>query len=232
MAADDPQEFLTPQNNDGDERLGCAGDFDEGAWELGALAREVVAGEALRLANEHRKVCGLLHLRYGDVSADELARASLSDDPDIQCARLVPLFKMCGLAGVGHEIGRADVVKTIADAGPQSEAEMRLLFKVAAAEHMAALCAADAMQPRQSLSVVSMQVGNFSKLTRLGFDLQEGLQKLRNAQRPSLRLLDAAPATHPDPFAAVGHAKALPAAGGEQVPSEAQDLPDTGDDRG
>jgi len=226
MAADDAHEFLTPPNSDGDGRLGHAPDFDEGEWDLGALEREVAAGEAWRLANAHRKICGALHLRYGDVTADELARASLSDDTDIQCARLGPLFKMCGLIGVGHEIERADLVKTIADAGPQSEAEMRLLFQITAAEFMAAQCATDAMQPRQDVLVVSLQIGNFGKLSRLGLDLRVGLEKLRSAQRPSLRLLEAAPA----PLGAVGHAKALPAGDGRD-PSEAQSPPDTDGDR-
>lgn len=227
MAADDTHEFLTPPNGDGDERLGHAPDFDEGEWDLGALEREVAAAEFLRLANEHRKICGGLHLRYGDVTADELARASLSDDTDIQCARLAPLFKMCGLVGDGHEIERADVVKTIAGAGPQSEAEMRLLFQVTASQYLAALCATDATQPRQDLAVVSLQIGNFSKLTRLGLDLQEGLRKLRNAQRPSLRLLEAAPAS----LGAVDHVKALPAGDVAQDLSGPQSPPDTDDDR-
>lgn len=220
MAADDPHEFLNPQNNDGG-----------GARDLSAQALELAVGEAFGFANAHRKVCGALHLRYDDVTAEDLARASLSDDPDMQCARLGPLFKMCGLIGVGHEIERADVVRTIAGAGPQSEGEMRLLFQVTAAEYMAAVCATDAMQPRQDLSVVSMQVGNFAKLTRLGLELRGGLQKLRTAQRPSLRLLDAVPAPQPDPFAAVRHPEALPARGEGQDPSGAQGLRDTEEDR-
>lgn len=228
MAADDTHEFLTPPDSDGDGRLGHEPDFDEAEWDLGALEREIAAGEAWRLANEHRTVCGALHLRYGDVTADDLARASLSEDADIKCARLGPLFKMCGLIGVGHEIERADLVKTIANAEPQSEAEMRLLFKVAASEYLATLCATDAAQPHQDLAVVSLQISNFSKLTRLGFDLQEGLQKLRSTQRPSLRLLEAAPASAP--VGAGGHVKALPAGGGGD-PSEAQSPPDTGGDR-
>ena len=232
MAADDPNKFLTPQNNDDDRRLGGACDFDEAEWDLGALEREAAAAEFLRQANGHRKVCGALHLRYGDVTAEDLARASLSDDPDMQCARLGPLFKMCGLVGDGHEIERADVVKTIADAGPQSEAEMRLLFQVAAADYLATLCATDAAQPRQDLAVVSLQIGNFSKLTRLGFELRGGLQKLRNTQRPSLRLLEAAPAPCPEPLAAIGHARALPAGTEGQEPSAAQSPPDAGTDRG
>jgi len=228
MAADDTHEFLTPPDSEGDGRLGHAPDFDEAEWDLGALEREVAAAEFLRLANGHRTVCGALHLRYGDVTADELARASLSDDADIQCARLGPLFKMCGLIGVGHEIERADLVKTIADAGPQSEAEMRLLFQITAAEFMAAQCATDAMQPRQDLAVMSLQMSNFGKLSRLGLDLRVGLEKLRSAQRPSLRLLEAAPA--PAPLDAGGHVKALPAGDGRD-PSEAQSPPDTGGDR-
>jgi hypothetical protein len=199
-------------------------------WDLRALEREIAAAEFLGLANAHRKVCGALHLRYGDVTADDLARASLSDDIDIQCARLGPLFKMCGLVGDGHEIERADLVKTIAGAGPQSEAEMRLLFQVKAAEYMAVRCAADAMQPGQDPSIMSLQIGNFSKLTRLGFDLQAGLEKLRNTQRPSLRLLAAAPA--PTPLHAVGHTKALTAGGSGHDPSEAPSPPDAGTDRG
>jgi hypothetical protein len=227
MAADDAHEFLTPPDSDGDGRLGHEPDFDEAEWDLGALEREIAAGEAWRLANEHRTICGALHLRYGDVTADELARASLSDDTDIQCARLGPLFKMCGLVGDGHEIERADLVKTIADAGPQSEAEMRLLFQITAAEFMAAQCATDAMQPRQDLAVMSLQMSNFGKLSRLGLDLRVGLEKLRSAQRPSLRLLEAAPS--PAPLGAVSHVKALPAGDGRD-PSEEQSPPDTGGD--
>lgn len=228
MAADDAHEFSTPPDSDGDGRLGHAPDFDEAEWDLGALEREIAAGEAWRLANTHRTICGALHLRYGDVTADELARASLSDEPDIQCARLAPLFKMCGLIGVGQEIERADLVKTIADAGPQSEAEMRLLFQITAAEFMAARCATDAMQPRQDVAIMSLQMANFGKLSRLGLDLRVGLEKLRSAQRPSLRLLEAAPA--PAPLGAGGHVKALPAGDGGD-PSEAQSPPDTGGDR-
>ncbi len=226
MAADDTHEFLTPPDSDGDGRLGHEPDFDEAEWDLGALEREVAAAEFLQLANGHRKICGALHLRYGDVTADDLARASLSDEADIQCARLGPLFKMCGLIGVGQEIERADLVKTIADAGPRSEAEMRLLFQITAAEFMAARCATDAMQPRQDVAVMSLQMANFGKLSRLGLDLRAGQEKLRSAQRPSLRLLEAAPA----PLGAVGHVKALPAGDGSDA-SEAHSPPDTDGDR-
>ena len=232
MAEGDTHEFLTPPDSGGEARLGHAPDFSEEEWDAGAPGREAPAAEFFRLANAHRKVCGALHLRYGDVTAGDLARASLSDDADVQCARLGPLFKMCGLVGDGHEIERADVVKTIADAGPQSEAEMRLLFQVAAADYLATLCATDAAQPRQDLAVVSLQIGNFSKLTRLGFELRGGLQKLRNTQRPSLRLLEAAPAPCPEPLAAIGHARALPAVTDGQEPSAAQSPPDAGTDRG
>lgn len=222
MASDSAHEFLTHPDSDGDDRLGHAPDFSEVEWEASALEREAAAAEFLRLANGHRKVCGALHLRYGDVTADDLARASLSDDTDVQCARLGPLFKMCGLVGDGCQIERADLVKTIADAGPQSEAEMRLLFQIAAAQCLATLCATDAAQPRQDLAVVSLQIANFSKLTRLGFDLQEGLQKLRGAQRPSRRVLGAGSA----PLAAVGHTKALPASTDVRDPSGAHSPPD------
>ena len=228
MAADDTHEFLTPPDSDGDGRLGHEPDFDEAEWDLGALEREIAASEAWRLANEHRTICGALHLRYGDVTADDLGRASLSDDADIQCARLGPLFMMCGLIGVRHEIERADLAKTIADAGPRSEAEMRLLFQITAAESMAARCATDAMQPRQDLAVMSLQMADFGKLSRLGLDLRAGLEKLRSGQRPSLRLLEAAPA--PAPLGAVGHVKALPAGDGRD-PSEAHSPPDTDGDR-
>ena len=227
MAQDSAHEFLTPPDSDRDGRLGHAPDFDEVEWDAGALEREATAAEFFRLANAHRKICDALHLRYGDVTADDLTRASLSDDTDIQCARLAPLFKMCGLVGVAQEIERADLLKTIADAGPQSETEMRLLFQITAAGFMAAQCATDAMQPRQDLAVVSLQITNFSKLTRLGLDLREGLQKLRSAQRPSLRLLDASPA----PLPAVGHTKALPAGTDVRDTSEAHSPPDAGGDR-
>ena len=229
MAANDTHEFLTPHDSDGDGRLGHEPDFDEAEWDLGALEREIAAGEAWRLANAHRTICGALHLRYGDVTADDLARASLSDDADVQCARLGPLFKMCGLIGVGQEIERADLVKTIADAGPRSEAEMRLLFQITAAEFMAARCATDAMQPRQDVAVMSLQMANFGKLSRLGLDLRAGLEKLRSAQRPSLRLLEAATATAP--LGAVGHAKAITEGGDGHDPGETQIPLRTGGDR-
>jgi hypothetical protein len=226
MASDSAHEFLTPPDSDGGGRLGPEPDFGEGGWDPGALEREAAAADFLRLANAHRKVCGALHLRYGDVTPDDLARASLSCDADIQCARLSPLFKMCGLVGDGHEIDRADVVKTVADAGPQGEAEMRLLFQVAATEHMAARCATDAMQPHQDMAVVSLQVGNFGKLTRLGLDLRVGLEKLRNAQRPSRRVLEAEPA--PAPLGALGPANALAAVNDGHDPSAAHSPPGGG----
>lgn len=50
------------------------------------------------------------------------------------------------------------------------------------------------MQQRQDLAAVSLQFGNFGKPTRLDLDLRDGLQKLRRAQRPSLRVLGRAPA--------------------------------------
>jgi hypothetical protein len=79
MAGDSAHELLTPADSDQDGRLGHAPDFDEVGLDLGAL-----------------------HLRDGNVTADDWARASLSDEPDTQCARLDPLFKMCGLFGVGQ----------------------------------------------------------------------------------------------------------------------------------
>lgn len=231
MSEDDTHEFLTPQDSDGGGHLGHAPDFSEVEGHAGALEREAAAGEAWRLLNEYRTVCGALYLRYGDVTADDLARASLSDETNIQCVRLGTLFKMCGLVGVGQEIERAGVLKTIAEAGPQSEAELALLFQITAAEFMAAQCAADAMQPCQDLAVMSLQMANFGKLSRLGLDLQVGREKLRSARRPGLRVLEAAPAPH-DPFAAVGHAKSLPAGGEAQDPSGTQSPPDTDVDRG
>lgn len=194
MAADDPHEFLTPRNNDDDEER-----------EARALEREFAAGEALRLANKHRKICSALHLRYADVTADDLARASLSDDPDIQCARLGPLFKMCGLIGVGHEIERADLINRLADAGLQSVNEMQVLSQAIATEYMAARFASDAMRQGQSFEVMSLQLGNFSKAAKLGTQLREAQHKFREAARPSLRLLDASP------HAAIAETKSLPA---------------------
>ena len=89
MAADDTHECLTPPDSDGDGRLGHEPDFDEAEWDLGALEREVAAAEFLQLANGHRKICGALHLRYGDVTADE---AYLRESILEPTAKIVPGF--------------------------------------------------------------------------------------------------------------------------------------------
>ena len=79
MAGDRAHEFLTSPDSDQDGRLRHAPDFNEVELDLGAL-----------------------HLRDDNVTTDDWGRASLSDEPDTQCARLDPLFKMCGLFGVGQ----------------------------------------------------------------------------------------------------------------------------------
>jgi hypothetical protein len=101
-------------------------------------------------------------------------------------------------------VERADLIKRLAEAGPQSVTEMQVLFQAIATEYMAARCAADAMRPGQSVEVMSLQLGNFGKAAKMGTQLREAQHKLREAARPSLRLLDASP------HAAIGHTNSLP----------------------
>ena len=169
-------------------------------------------------ATDHWKICRWLDVGFDHVTAEDVERASRSDDVPTQAVRLRPVFEMCGLVGDEHEADRVDLIRRLADAGPQSDPEMRILFQAIAAEYMAARCASDAMSPGQSMEVMSMQLGNFSKLARLGNELREGQQRIRQAQKPSLKLLDASNQ------AAIGQTKML-TAGKEGFEREGDESP-------
>jgi hypothetical protein len=184
MAADDTHEFLTPPDSDGEGRLGHGPDFDEAEWDLGALEREIAAGEAWRLANEHRTICGALHLRYGDVTADELARASLSDDMHTQVSRLRGLFTACGIVAEPQEVERADVIRVAAENAPQSEPERQLVFQLIAAHFMALRSAGEAASGRHIPQVTALYTGDFVKVSKLHASLQGTLQAMRRCASP------------------------------------------------
>jgi len=173
----------------------------------------------LLYGSERLKICGWLNIGYDSVTADDLARACLSGDVQIQTVRLQSLFEMCGLVGEAHSVERADLIKRLAEAGPQSITEMQVLSQAIATEYMAARFATDAMRPGQSVEVMSLQLGNFGKAAKMGTQLREAQHKLREAARPSLRLLDASP------HAAIGHTKSLPA--GEVAPDPQSETGET-----
>lgn len=164
----------------------------------------------LLYGSDRLKICGWLNVGYDSVAADDLARACMSGDVQIQAVRLQSLFEMCGLVGEAHSVERADLIKRLAEAGPQSITEMQVLSQAIATEYMAARFAADAMRPGQSVEVMSLQLGNFGKAAKMGTQLRVAQHMLREAARPSLRLLDATP------HAAIGHTKSLPS--GEAAP--------------
>lgn len=219
--ADDHMHEFPEQPKPADDEPGSSG--AAGAPELNPedYYRAYDARMELLFGSDRLKICGWLNIGYDSVTADDLARACLSDDVQTQAVRLQSLFEMCGLVGEAHSVERAELIKRLAEAGPQSITEMQVLFQAIATEYMAARCAADAMRPGQSFEVMSLQLGNFGKASKLGTQLREAQHKLREAARPSLRLLDATP------HAAIGQTKSLPA--GEAAPDPQTETGETGE---
>ena len=99
----------------------------------------------LLYGSDRLKICGWLNIGYDSVTAEDLARACLSEDVQVQAVRLQSLFEMCGLVGEAHSVERADLILRLAVAAAQSITEMQVLFQAIATEYMAARFAADAM---------------------------------------------------------------------------------------
>lgn len=212
--ADDHMHEFPEQPKPADDEPGSSG--AAGAPELYPedYFRVYDARMELLFGSDRLKICGWLNIGYDSVTADDIARACLSDDVQIQAVRLQSLFEMCGLVGEAHSVERADLIKRLAEAGPQSIKEMQVLSQAIATEYMAARFATDATRPGQSVEVMSLQLGNFNMAAKMGTQLREAQHKLREAARPSLRLLDASQ------HAAIGHTKSLPsgeAAAGPQT---------------
>jgi hypothetical protein len=203
--ADDHMHEFPEQPKPADDETGSSG--ATGAPELNPedYFRAYDARMELLYGSDRLKICGWLNIGYDSVTTEDLARACLSDHVQTQAVRLQSLFEMCGLVGEAHSVERADLVRRLAEAGPQSITEMQVLFQAIATEYMAARFASDAMRHGQSVEVMSLQLGNFNKAAKMGAQLREAQHKLREAARPSLRLLDATP------HAAIGQTKSLPA---------------------
>jgi hypothetical protein len=219
MADDHIHEFPEQAKPLGDEKS-SSGTADEPEINPEDYYRAYDERMAFVHASDHWQICRWLNIAYDSVTAEDLARASVSNDVQTQAVRLRPLFEMCGLVGEAYSMERADLIQRLAEAGPQSSSEMQILSQAIATEYMAARCAADAMRQGQSVEVMSLQLGNFSKASKLGTQLREAQHKLWEAARPSLRLLDASP------HAAIGHTKSLPA--GEAAPDRQGDTGETG----
>ena len=186
---------LTPEAVEAveDERLGRApddgdDDHDDG---IAAAEREIAAAELMQIIHSHSQICNWLHVGFDDVSREDLRRASLSDDPKVQNARLGGIIEACGLVGDAYEMARADLIRSIADMAPGSEVERLKANAAATVSVMSQRCAAQAMQPGQNPAVMSLQIGNFSKLMRLGLELEASQERSRLARRPALMLVDA-----------------------------------------
>lgn len=219
MADDHMHEFPEPAEPSRDQ-TNIAGAADEASVNGEDYYLAYDARMELLYGSDRLKICGWLNIGCDSVTAEDLARACLSDDVQIQAVRLQSLFEMCGLVGEAHSVERADLIKRLAEAGPQSVTEMQVLSQAIATEYMAARFASDAMRPGQSVDVMSLQLGNFNKAAKMGAQLREAQHKLREAARPSLRLLDATP------HAAIGQTKSLPV--GEAASNLQTDTGETG----
>lgn len=204
MADDHIHEF-PEQGEPCSDQASSSGTADEPEINPEDYYRAYDARMEVMYGSDQLQICGWLNIAYGSVTAEDLARACLSDDLQTQAVRLHPLFEMCGLVGEAYSLERADFIKRLAEAGPQNVTEVQVISQTIATEYIAARCASDAMRHGQSVEVMSMQLGNFSKVAKLGTQLREAQHKLREAGRPSLKLLDASRR------AAVGQTKRLPA---------------------
>ena len=172
MADDHMHEFPEQAKPVGDE-TSSSGNADEPEINPEDYYRAYDERMELLFGSDRLKICGWLNIGYDSVTADDLARACLSDDVQTQAVRLQSLFEMCGLVGEAHSVERAELIKRLAEAGPQSITEMQVLFQAIATDYMAARCAADAMRPGQSFEVMSLQLGNFGKAAKMGTQLRE-----------------------------------------------------------
>lgn len=133
----------------------------------------------------HHQTCKWLRINSERVTPLDLTRAALTDDPAVQLSRLKQLFGMCGVSEEHLETEREDLVRIIADYGPQNDQERVTLFQKKAAEQLAAKSATAAMSPGTLPQVTTMHASNFGKLSKVGVELGDRLDAMRGSSGPS-----------------------------------------------
>lgn len=134
---------------------------------------------------QHHQTCQWLRVDSEKVTPPDLTRAALTDDPAVQLSRLKQLFGMCGVLEEHLETEREDLVRIIADYGPQNDQERVTLYQKKAAEQLAAKSASAAMSPGTLPQVTTMHASNFGKLSKVGVELGDRLDALRGSVGPS-----------------------------------------------
>jgi hypothetical protein len=135
----------------------------------------------------HHQTCQWLRVNSERVTPLDLTRAALTEDPAVQLSRLRQLFGMCGVSEEHLETEREDLVRIMADYGPQSDQERVTLYQKKAAEQLAAKSAIAAMGPGTLPQVTTMHASNFGKLSKVAVDLGDRLDAMRGNVGPSTR---------------------------------------------
>jgi hypothetical protein len=170
---------------DGDDRLGRPGDGeDRESLEIAAAELEIALRMQAEAAHRHYTACRGLHIRFEDVTPDDLRRATLSDDMRTQVSRLRGLFTACGIVAEPQEVERADVIHVAAEYAPQSEAERQLVFQAIATHLMALRSVGEAMSGRHIPQIAALYTGDFVKASKLHASLQGTLQAMRRGASP------------------------------------------------
>jgi hypothetical protein len=169
----------------GDGRLGQPGNGEGGeSLEIAAAELEIALHMQAEAAFRHLTACGALHVRYGDVTPNDLRRATLSDDMHTQVSRLKGLFTACGIVAEPQEVERADVVRLAAEHAPRSEGERQILFQATAAHFLTLRSAGEAASGRHIPQVAALYTGDFVKAAKLHASLQGALQAMRRDASP------------------------------------------------
>ena len=201
---------------DGDDRLGRPGDGeDRESLEIAAAELEIALRMQAEAAHRHYTACRGLHIRFEDVTPDDLRRATLSDDMRTQVSRLRGLFTACGIVAEPQEVERADVIHVAAENAPQSEAERQLVFQTIVTHFMALRSAGEAMSGRHAPQVAALCTADFVKVSKLHASLQATLQGMRyNPSPPRTEI-------HGHVHLHTGGVPSLPVGDGDTLPSEA-----------
>jgi hypothetical protein len=170
---------------DGDDRLGRPGDGeDRESLEIAAAELEIALRMQAEAAHRHYTACRGLHIKFEDVTPDDLRRATLSDDMRTQVSRLRGLFTACGIVAEPQEVERADVIHVAAENAPQSETERQLAFQAIAAHFMALRSAGEAASGRHIPQVTALYTADFVKASKLYLNVQGSLQAMRRGVSP------------------------------------------------
>jgi len=103
-----------------------------------------VAANAICLSDRHQSICDALGVDPERVSAEDLSRATLTNDAEQQLARLIELFQSCGIFDPWFKAERQHLVRAISAEAPNTHGERELLYYSYAAQSLAMRSAARA----------------------------------------------------------------------------------------